>query len=143
MLNREIRDRLAKEYRYASIKMEEAELPARKLFYFSVLFSEAQRILNMEWDRELCLVHAIAHHAHSQINSVIQTAPVTQQAVPVAWEAIFKGLTKAMSDISTYFESETGENNGDLLSIVCRIAEIAYASTGNGSYLYEKGMLKI
>jgi hypothetical protein len=141
-MSEEFRQRLAKEYRYAVTKMQEVAQPAKKLYYFSVLFSESQRVLNLEWDRDLVLIYTVAYHVHTQINVMMQ--PPTSGLFPIDWTAIFEKLTQAASDIATYYEkTENDDNKRDLYQTLGHLSEIAYAVSGNGSYLCEKGSFKL
>ena len=142
MLREELRQRLAAEFRYAATKMQEAK-PNRKLFYFSVLFGETQRILNLEWDPDVALIYAVSFHTHSQITTLI--AAVTQNPiVQLDWELLFNKLTEATSDLAAYFESgQTDAERQQLCDIMARLATIAYAASGNGSYMLERGTLKL
>ena len=72
MLREEYRQRLVQEYRYAATKMQESPQPAKKHYYFSVLFGESQRILNWEWDRDLSLVYMTAHYTYNQMSLLMQ-----------------------------------------------------------------------
>jgi hypothetical protein len=141
-MREEYRGRLANEYRYTVTKMQEVKEPAKKLFYFSVLFGDAQRILNWEWNRDLALVYSITNHLYTQFNMVMQTPG--GQIFPIDWSVLFEELTKVTSDLATYFEKAENKNNkAELYEILGRFAEIAYAVSGNGSYLSEKGAFKI
>src|SRR4030042_2069969 len=142
-MREEFRQRLVKEYRYAVTKMQEAKDPARKLFYFSVLFGEAQRVLNWEWDTELALINMVTQQVHTQINATTQI-PGLWQTLPLDWAAVFDKLTQVASDLATYFEKAESEGSKEeLYQILGNFAEIAYAVSGNGSYLYEKGWFKL
>ena len=141
-MRKELRQRLAKEYRYAITKMQEAQ-PARKLFYFSVFFGEAQRVLNLEWSRDLALIYTVTLHAHTQINTTIQ-APGVGQVLPIDWTTVFEKLTQIADDLAAYYEkAENDANKKELYQTLGRLAEIAYMVSGNGSYLYEKGLIKL
>lgn len=142
-MRKEFRQRLAGEYRYAATKMQEATQPIQKLFYFSVLFGEAQRVLNWEWDTDLALIHMVTQQAHTQINAVVQ-GPGALQTLPVDWKAILDKLPQLASDLATYFE-QMGKKSGkeELCRILGLFAEITYAVSGNGSYLHEKGAFKL
>lgn len=142
-MRKEYRKRLAEEYRYAVTKMQEDNAPARKLFYFSVFFGDAQRILNWEWNTDLALIHTVTQHVHTQINGSMQMHGVGQ-TLPIDWATVFDKLTQAASGLATYFEkSESEGNKEELYGILGHFAEIVYAVSGNGSYLYEKGVFKI
>jgi hypothetical protein len=140
-LHRKLKERLAKEYRYAVTKMQETPQPVKKLFYFSVFFGEAQRILNWEWDRYLALVHLVTQQLHTQVNVAMQN-PSLGQALPFDWKSFFDKLTEASSDLAAYYEKENHDKE-ELCQILGRLAEISYVVGGNGSYLYEKGIIKI
>ncbi len=140
-MRKEFRQRLAKEYRYAATRMQQEAHPAKKLFYFSAFFGEAQRILNQEWDRDLALIFMVTQQTHTQITAMAQT-PVFS-VLPIQWAAVYEQLTKTASDLATYTEKKEDEGSGEeLCQILGRFAEITYAVSGNGSYLYEKGLIK-
>ncbi|MFC1845791.1 hypothetical protein ACFLYM_00050 [Chloroflexota bacterium] len=142
-MKNEYRQRLAKEYRYAVTKMQETQPLPNKLFYFSVFFGDAQRVLNWEWDRDLALIHLVTQHVHTQFNGALQQPPQAQVA-PVDWVTATDRLTQAASDLATYFEKAESENNKEVLyQILGWLAEIAYAVSGNGSYLFERGSIKL
>jgi hypothetical protein len=139
MLSEELRQRIIKEYEYAVTKMNETPLPARKLFYFSVFFGEAQRVFNWEWDSDLALIYIVTQHVHSVINAQQSTA-----TLPIDWQTVFDKLTQVASELTEYFKNLTNEDNRkELCRILERFAEIAYSVSGNGSYLYEKGAFKL
>ena len=142
-MREEFRQRLAKEYRYAATKMQEVTQPAKKLFYFSVLFGEAQRVLNWEWDRDLALIYSVTLHVHTQFNTTMQI-PALGQVLPNDWVIVYDKLTQVASDFAAYFEKNGNEGSkAELYQILGRFAEIAYVVGGNGSYLYEKGSFKL
>jgi len=137
-MRKEYRQRLAREYRYAVTKMQEPQ-PARKLFYFSVFFGEAQRVLNLEWNRDLALIYTVTLHVHTQM---IALAALSGQ-LPIDVAAVYEKLTQVASNLAAYFEKAENESTREeLCQILGALAEIAYVVSGNGSYLYEKGLIK-
>jgi hypothetical protein len=140
-MREENRQRLAQEYRYAVTKMKEIPQPAKKLFYFSVFFGEAQRILNFEWDRDLVLIYTMTQHVHTQVNTMMQNPA---GVLPVDWTTIIDKLTQAASNLAVYFEkTENDDTREEMYKTLGQLAEIAYAVSGNGSYLHEKGLIKL
>ncbi len=140
-MREEFRQRLAKEYRYAATKMQQDNDPGKKLFYFSVFFGEAQRVLNLEWDRDLVLTFLISQQVHTQINAGIQTRLF--RLLPLDTSVIYDQLTNIASDLAACFEKKEDQSSKEELhQILGRLAEISYVVTGNGSYLYEKGLIK-
>ena len=140
MLKREeFRQRLVEEYRYTATKMQESPQPAQKLYYFSVLWGEAQRILNLEWDRDLALIYMVAQSTYNQVTLLMQ--PQMISVSPIDISTVFTALTQATFDLATYLEKPE-DNIEELHQILGRFAEISYVANGNGSYLYEKGLIK-
>jgi hypothetical protein len=137
MLHEDLHSRLVREYRNAANKMKEAPNPTRKMFYFSVLFSETQRVLNWQWDRELVLIFIVTQTAHAQINTSMQTNALSQ-ALPLDWQNILNKLTELTDEFATCFEKQE-----DLIVILGKFAEITYAVSGNGSYLLDKGDISL
>ena len=142
-MREELRQRLVGEYGYAATKMQEVTQPAKKLFYFSVFFGEAQRVLNWEWNTDLALIYMVTQQAHMQINATMQV-PGLGQTLPIDWTTFFDKLTQVASDLATYFEKAENEGSKEELYLILgHFAEITYAVSGNGSYLHEKGSFKL
>jgi len=142
LLHKEYKQRLATEYRLAANKMQQVAPAARKLFYFSIFFAEAQRVINWEWNRDLVLIYEIGKQAHAQINAASQS-PVLG-ALPIDMKMVYEQLTIIASDLASYFEkAEDTTDSNELYEILGRLAEISYSTSGNGSYLYEKGLIKL
>jgi hypothetical protein len=139
-MRKELRQRLATEYRYAVTRMQEGKSAEKKLFYFSVFFGEAQRVLNFEWDRDLALIFWVTQQVHTQMNTTLQTG--LYKALPLDASVIYEQLTNAASDLAACFETEDETDKEELCRVLGRLAEVNYVGTGNGSYLYEKGLIK-
>lgn len=140
MINEELRQRLAKEYRYAVEKMQDSPQPSKKLFYFSIYFGEPQRIINLEWDRSLALISIVSQYVFTSLTALIN--PPALGTHPIDHEVVFMALVHAASDLAVYFENKE-DNTEELHQILGRLTEIGYAATGNGSYLHEKGLIKL
>lgn len=141
-MRKDFRERLAKEYRYAVTRMQQETQPAKKLFYFSIFFGEAQRMLNLEWDRDLVLTFMVTQQVYTQINAATQTSSILQ--LPIDGSIIYEQLTSISFDLAACFEkTENKVNKEELYKTLGRLAEINYLATGNGSYLYEKGLIKL
>ena len=141
MLHKELQQRFAAECRYATTKMLESPEATKKLFYFSVIFGEAQRLLNWQWDRDIALIHLVSQQAYTVINAQL---PFLGSVLPIKGEIVFEKLTKAVSDLADYLEkTENKDSQEELCQILARFAEITYVVQGNGSYLYEKGLIDL
>lgn len=140
MVKVELQQRLAEEYRYAANKISESKDPNRILYYFSIFYGEAQRILNFQWDADLALIHMATHYIYNNARALIQSPNAS--IIPFNAKVFFDGLAQIASDIAEYFE--TGKDNiNELHDILGRIAKIGYTTTGNGAYLFERGIINL
>lgn len=133
----ELHKRLADEFRLAATLMVGTANPNEKLYYFSVFFGEAGRVLNWHWDRELALIWAITQATQNQAASRLQS---TRQGEPVAMLSaeFFDALTRSAVALADYVEEQGTEQ--ELHQILGRLSELTYATTGNGYYLLQKGL---
>jgi len=141
-LPKALKDRLANEFRFAATKMAETPSVQRKLYFYSAFFGEASRALNQVWDSELSLLHLVIQSSHRQINSrVMAFASGADRTIDLP-ETLPEVLDEIADGLASVFEAQAIDPD-NLSSIMERIADLAYASTGNGYYLYVKGTLKI
>ena len=133
--------RLTEEYRYAVSRMQQEGQAVRKLYYFSVFYSEAQRVLNSEWNRDLALIYGVTFHTYTQVNAAMQSPALMQ--LPMDWAAVYDKLTVAASDLTSYLERSDNDGSEELREILGRLAEIAYVVSGNGIYLHGRGSIKL
>ena len=136
-LPKELHSRVAKEFRYAADRMRDTADPFRKVYYLSAFYAEAQRILNLHWDVDLMFIHQVILHTHQQISARLQSiASGTDKTIKLE-APYFGALTLAVDSLAKFVEDNGNEQ--ELFTILKRFAELAYASTGNGYYLMEKG----
>lgn len=140
-LPKEIRQRLAQEFRFAAGKMKETEDPFRKLYFFSAFYGETARALNWVWDRDLVLLHTMCQHAHQQIHARLQSVITGGERVVRPPGALYEALTQVADDLAQYVAQEPETQS--LSDLLGRLAELNYLATGNGYYLYEKGLIKL
>jgi len=141
-LPKALQDRLAHEFRFAATKMAETPSLQRKLYFYSALFGEASRTLNQVWDSELSLLHLVIQSSHRLINSRVMTIASGADRTIDLPETLAEVLDEVADGLASVFEAQTVDS-GKLSSIMAKIADLSYASTGNGYYLYVKGTLKI
>jgi hypothetical protein len=122
--------------------MEVSPNPLRKLYFFSILYGEAQRVLNMHWDSSLGLIHMVTSVAYRSID--MRAKAIAQRAEPVISlnEDYWKALTDVCRGLAEYVESDD-DNSALLLGLLARMADLSYMTTGNGYYLHMKGEIKV
>ncbi len=130
-LPKPISQRLAKEFRYAADEISKAQDLQTKLYYLSVFFGETNRALNLNWDRELVLLHMVVRSAHQDF-SAPHPPPITIS------EELINALTSVVDDLAGLFQLPDIDT-GKLHRVLAELAALSYVTTGNGYYLLKKG----
>ena len=128
--------RLSKEYRFAVDKMAAASDISQKIYYFSVFYGEAHRILNWEWDTRLSLLHMVMQQTYN----ALLTRMGGGGAAPTRIVTIIERIEEAAEALVKAVEANDDEQ---IIDVLGRMSELAYATGGNGTYLVEKGLLKL
>jgi len=141
-LPKQVRRRLAEEFRLAVSKVAEAKDIDGKLYYFSVFYGETSRQLNVHWDPDLALLHLVTQAA-TQIIRGRMPLPIGAGFSPDGLPDGFLGAIDQVSDeLAAAFEGSEIDM-ARFYAALARIAELVYVTTGNGAYLYEKGLLTL
>jgi len=133
-----MREKFVGEIRYAVGKMRATTNAMEKLYYFSAVYGMAYRVFNFEYDAEIVFIHQITNAAYGTINARI--AALTQRVeggveIP---PNLFTKLEDALEDLAKRIEKDQ-----ETYPVLETISTLAYSATGNGYYLYLKGILKI
>ncbi len=136
-----IHEFLEDEFRFAASKVAEATNIGEKVYYFSVFFGQAGRQLNMHWDADLALLWSVGQHACNAINSRMAQAT---GSFPVGGfpDGFMEGLDEVSIELAGAFEGGKVDVPR-LYAALARTSELTYITTGNGAYLYEKGIIKL
>jgi len=119
-------------------KMKAAEDPSTKLYFFSAAYGVAFRILNIQFDPELAFIHQVLNMAYTMINGRVTALSQGQDRPIRIPEELFDRLEEALEEMVTKIEQ--GEQTYPVLQ---KISNLAFSTTGNGYYLYLKGLLTI
>lgn len=133
--NRQI---IADEFKFIAGKIRsEKELPS-KIYYFSGAFGMTQRIFNMDYDINLVLLHAILLDTCNRLNNLVSMIiSGGEKVITLPYES-FDSLANAVEELGNAIVNDT-----DIMPSLEKIAAIGYITTGNGHYLYQKGILKV
>ena len=136
----DLHKRLADEFRIGATRMAATTNPDEKLYYFSIFFGEAGRVLNWHWDRELALIWAMTQFMQTQAAARLQANRQGEQ-VAILRPPFFDALTESAVALADYVEHKGTQQ--ELNQILGRLGELSYVTTGNGFYLLEKGHFKL
>jgi len=128
---------LAKEIRTVADYMKKTDLSKEKIYFFSAIYGVAQRIMNLEYDPELGFIHYVTNNAYNTFNST-QLLISQGNSMPNFPSNLFDRLQEALEELAIYVEEEK-----QTYPILEKISNLALCTSGNGYYLFLKGMLKI
>jgi hypothetical protein len=137
-ISKDMRSKIISEIEYVTDKMKKNPNPLEKLYYFSAIFGLFQRVINFECDPELIFIYQVSNLTYnalnSRISSMAQRADAGVNLPDKAFEKIENDLEELANQITL---------NKPVYAVLQDMANIAYSATGNGYYLYQKGMLKL
>jgi hypothetical protein len=135
-LNTEHRKLLVDEFRYAAKKIRESEYPELKLFYFSVTYGVLSRIFNLQYNPQLVFMHLVLNNAYGNISARVQAIKTGDIVVQLSNE-YFSLLAGYVEVLSNQIEADE-----DTYKTLEKIALLTFLTTGNGYYLFQKGVIK-
>jgi hypothetical protein len=110
--------------------------PMKSVFQMSAVYGALARVLNLEYSPEISFAHFVIQHATqlvgTQVSKVIAGA---EKAIELRLD-IFYSLADALEGFADRIR-----NGQSFHAELQRIAEVAYAVTGNGHYLYLNGKI--
>lgn len=128
---------MIKEVDFAIIKMEKSNTLEEKLYYFSSVFGMIQRIYNIEYDEDLVYAHFILRKAYEMFQARLSAIKTGERIIPL-FEDQSKKLVQYTKELSKILQEKK-----DLSHTLKKFTILAYSTTGNGYYLFQKGLLKI
>jgi uncharacterized protein YacL (UPF0231 family) len=126
------------ELRYVANRVpKEAEI-TKKVYVYSAAHAVVNRILNIEFQPELVLIHNVLQSTYIQINNTLNNIMTGPERVVTIDAGLFDFLAQSLQDLADVISED-----GDITTQLGKIAVAGYATTGNGYYLYQKGILKL
>lgn len=107
-----------------------------KLFFLSAVYGAAFRIMNIQYDAELAFIYHVVNAAYGMMQANL--ASIKQGGINTFPKDVFDKLESALEEL--VIKIENGERTYRVLE---KISNLAYSTTGNGYYLYLKGMLTV
>jgi len=108
-----------------------------KLFFLSAVHAAAFRIMNIQYDAELAFIHHVVNAAYGMMQANLVSIK-QGQGVNTFPKDVFDKLEDALEYLVA--KVARGEQTYPILE---KISNLAYSTTGNGYYLYLKGMLTV
>jgi hypothetical protein len=132
------KSKLLSEFDHVLVRLTEERRADEKMYYFSALHGTVNRILNFECTEELIMLHHILSTLFTAFNgrilALMQDAEPAIKLDPLLLDKLVEH-TRNLAEALREDKDPTG--------IYRKMIALAYATTGNGYYLYQKGALKI
>ena len=133
-------DHIIKEIDFVLQKMGEALTAESKLYYFSAVHGVINRVMNFQCDPVLVFSHQVLSAVHSAFTSRLAATKGGGEKNLSVSEEMLEKLQEALGKFSTAFQKK---DKARIYAALERFANLGYATTGNGFYLYQKGVLTI
>jgi hypothetical protein len=130
--------RIVNEIKLVVKKMREEQDLRRKTYYFSAVHAEIVRVFNLSYDPELVFIHNVLQDTYQNLRARTDALILGRDVVIPVPEALFLELCNTLEELADKITK-----NEDLYNTLQKISVLGYTVTGNGYYLYEKGILKI
>jgi len=137
-VSKEMQELFANEIDFVLQRMKESNDASAKLYFFSGVYACALRIINIEFDPELAFVHHVVQAAHQQVDARITRLQQGQDRAIGFPEKFFDRLEDALEEMKAKIKH--GE---EMYPALQTISNLAFSTTGNGYYLYLKGVLPV
>jgi len=137
-LSPEMEKRFTDEIRFVFKNMRNTNVAAQKWYFFSAIHGMAQRILNLEYEPELVFVFQVFQLVYNMVNGRLAAVSGGQEVGIMIPENLFTKVENELDRMASLIEQKK-----ETYPVLQRLIHLAYSTTGNGYYLYLKGMLKV
>ena len=136
-LSKNMKNLFIEELKFVLKNMKSTVISVEKLYFFSAIYAVVNRIFNIEFHSELVFIHNVIQATHQQISTNLAVTSQGHESAIGMPDGLFDGIEGAVEEMITKIS-----NNQDISPVLQRISNLAYSTTGNGRYLFLKGMLK-
>jgi len=137
-LSPEMQERFIDEFNFVIKNMKNTDNPTEKLYFFSAGYAMAQRIINLEYEPELNFIQQVLQLVYNMVNARLIAISAGQEGGISIPDKLLTRLEEALEEMVDRIEQGT-----ETYPALQKMVNLAYSTTGNGYYLYLKGMIKI
>ena len=137
-ISTDFRKILVDELRLVAQKVREEKDIRRKIFFFSGAYGVVFRLLNFSFDPELVLIHGVLNMTYNSADALQTRIERGEESLIRIPDDFFDKLANLTEELATAIEEDK-----NIYGILQEIATLSYTLTGNGYYLYQKGIIKV
>ena len=131
----EYRKLVVDEIAYVRKRMGEAKSADKKVYYYSAIFGLLERVMRMDYDRQVLFIHFVFNSTYNLIYSQIQAIKAGGIPIELDYPDFFANLDVGLANLQSHMEKKQDNDiYGDLEYIVA----LAWTITGGGFYDKEK-----
>jgi hypothetical protein len=139
-LSKEKKDIIVNEFNEVYDLMKKSKDIGEKIFYYSATYAMVSRVFNIEFDPLLILMHSILQKTYNEINTFASSISNKQNMFFTLPKNYFESLENTLKELIISID----KNEDHLIyKTLEKLSVIGYITTGNGNYLYKKGLVKI
>lgn len=140
-LGNELRKYLAEQARTAGERMRASsnEEPEIALYYYSAVFGALQRVMNLSYNSQLCLLHHVFLYSHREVATRLELLRQGKDKPITLSPEVLSNLAEAVLELS----EKIGRSDDDFAPVLEKVASATFATTGNGYYLLQTDKLSL
>lgn len=128
----ELRGMLVEELEGVAERMRHEPDPSKKMFLFSATFGMVDRVMRLQYDRELLLAHMVLNHTYGSFMGRLNALAHGDVVVPLT-QHHFDRLTELTEELAKEIKS-----GAPLHTTLEKFNELAFLTTGAGHYMRMK-----
>jgi hypothetical protein len=137
-ISTEMRKKYTDEVRFVLGQMKRVSSPEEKLYFFSAVYGILQRIVNFEYDPELLFDYQILQLVYNMLNARLAAIKARQETGISIPDGLFEKIEEALEELA-----DSVDVGGESYSALQKMVNLAYTTSGNGYYMYLKGVIKV
>ena len=137
-ISKSLKEKLVEDLRFTRKRMKEVQDPRRKMYYFSISYVSANRILNVQFDKELLFLNFVLQQSHQMISARVDQIQLGGDTVIPLPDQFFERLTASFKAVEGAVRK-----GGSLEDVLHDLVVLAFSTTGNGRYLLEQGGMEL
>lgn len=132
----DLRERLVNEIGFVVNRIRTQPDLRKKVYYFSGVYGEMVRLLNINYDPQLLFAHNVLSSAYQSMRALSDTIELGRDTTIVFPDNFFDRLCTLLEELANQIRDDQ-----DMYNTLQAISCMSYINTGNGYYLFLKGIL--
>jgi len=133
-----LKERLVGEIRFVVDRIRAERDPRTKVYYYSGVYGEMARVFNISFEPQLLFAHSIMNNSYQLMRARSDAVVLGRDTTIDFPDGFFDKLCSLLEELA-----DNIDKNQDLCQTLQDISCLSYITTGNGYYLFQKGILRL